>query len=197
LFENSLIKNIQKQDNSETIFYFYWGVGTIYIIPFIETNCRKIVSRFHGYDWHEEKTIGYLPLRRAIFKKLTHCAFVSENAKKYTENRYGDIVSSKSYVHELGVFSHGRSVQSNDNVLRIVTCSFMVPVKRIPLLIDALKEISIPIEWTHIGEGIMRQELEEMTQLMPANIKVTFAGYVDSVFDFYVNNPVDLFIHVS
>lgn len=75
----------------------------------------------------------------------------------------------------------------------------MVPVKRLDLLIRALKQLDIALEWTHIGSGELWDQLITMSKTLPSNVKTNFVGNVPSerVFDFYAGQFVDLFINVS
>ena len=94
---------------------------------------------------------------------------------------------------------------SNDKVFRIVSCSFLVPVKRIDLLIKGLeilgkKNTDKIFEWTHIGDGPLRSELEKLAEKrLPKNLNYRFLGYVPEggVISYYKNNMIDVFINVS
>ena len=47
--------------------------------------------------------------------------------------------------------------------LKIVSCSRIVPIKRIHRILEALREIKdFPIEWTHIGGGELLEDIEKM-----------------------------------
>ena len=96
---------------------------------------------------------------------------------------------------------------SQKNVLSIVSCSFLVEVKQVDKIIRSLKLIAtkmseISFTWTHIGDGVLYDNLillakSELSGL--ENIQYDFVGNYENeqVYEFYKNNPVDLFINVS
>jgi len=91
---------------------------------------------------------------------------------------------------------------STDGIIRVVSCSYLVPVKRIDLLLDGLiwlarEHPERTIHWTHIGDGPLMQELKGKIQNLPVNLKCHLTGYLPSVYDYYRENPVDVFINTS
>lgn len=199
LLKNPSIREILYNRTDDLVLYFYWGKGAAFIVPFIDTSkFFKVIARFHSGDLYEDRSNIYLPLRKALFQSLDNAVFISSSGLEYVTRNYPH-VASKGKIFRLGVHSKGKAHASEDGVLRIVTCSFMVPVKRIHLLIEALRSSTINIEWTHIGDGPLRNELKDRAKTLPANVKVNWAGWVESgkVLDFYINKCVDLFINVS
>lgn len=90
------------------------------------------------------------------------------------------------------------------NNFNIVSCSRIVPLKRVNLIIEALKILDNKkqkrnIIWHHIGDGDGLEDLIEYAKNNLKNIKFDFVGYLNNsdVYDFYKNNKVDLFINVS
>jgi glycosyltransferase involved in cell wall biosynthesis len=75
----------------------------------------------------------------------------------------------------------------------------MVPLKRLELLVEALMQASIPIEWTHIGDGETWEAVTSAAQKLPSNVKATFLGRLPNaqVVEYLTHNPTDLFINVS
>jgi glycosyltransferase involved in cell wall biosynthesis len=94
---------------------------------------------------------------------------------------------------------------SRDGVLRVVSCSFLVPVKRVDLLIRALAHLGrqrpdMHILWSHLGDGPLSFELRGLAaRVLPANVEARFLGEMThrSVLDFYRSQPVDIFVNVS
>lgn len=91
---------------------------------------------------------------------------------------------------------------SDDGVLRIVSCSGLTPVKRVPLLVESLALLAgsgVRFSWTHLGGGPMDGEVRSMAaEMLPAG-SATFAGPLSNreVHEYYRDNPVDLFVNVS
>lgn len=117
-------------------------------------------------------------------------------AEKYDKTAHLTYLGSIKYYD-------GICQSSEDNVFRIVTCSGVTPVKRIGLLVEALKDWnSSKIQWTHIGGGPLFDKLNtEVNQLMNSNpyICVKLLGWKTNkeVQQYYAENPVDLFVNVS
>jgi glycosyltransferase involved in cell wall biosynthesis len=96
------------------------------------------------------------------------------------------------------------SQPSRDGVLRLVSCSFIVPVKRVPLLAQGVvayahRHRSTRIQWTHLGDGDQKERVLDEVGHPPANLRVEMLGHLDNreVLAFYERNCCDLFVHVS
>lgn len=179
--------------------YFYWGKNAAYLLPFFRHNPGKKVVRFHGGDLYEEQRAnGYIPFREPILRSLTHAVFISEHGENYLHQQFPNI-NFASQVFRLGVSDAGLSFPSRDNVLRIISCSALIPVKRVNLIVSALMRIDFPIEWTHFGDGPEREELLTASQKLHKNIMVRFSLNIPNshLRKFYVDHRVDLFLLVS
>lgn len=197
LATHPFIKKLTGLKLKDTVIYFYWGTGPALLAPLLNPdNFSKVVAKFHGGDLYEERTNGYLPFRKTIFDTLTHALFISEQGLKYAEIKYG---IKNGGVFRLGVVSKGKSKYSQDNTLRIVTCSSAIPVKRLNLLIEALHHVTIPVVWTHIGDGPLLSSLKQAATSLPSHVSATFLGFMPAqeVQLFYSDSVIDLFINVS
>ncbi|WP_320051839.1 glycosyltransferase [uncultured Acetobacteroides sp.] len=186
------------EDDTYTTLYFYWGVRSSFIVPFISENCKNIAVRFHGSDTYEETNGGYIPLRSQQLAKVNKCYFCSEYGRKYVESKY-PFVTKKAEIARLGVHDRGICQPSTDGVFRILTLSNMVPLKRLELLVEALMQASIRIEWTHIGDGETWEVVTSAALKLPQNVKATFLGRQPNaqVIEYLTKNPTDLFVNVS
>jgi glycosyltransferase involved in cell wall biosynthesis len=131
--------------------------------------------------------------------------FISEHGKKYFESTYG-LRNEKNTVSRLGIinnypFNPGVPEQE---YFRIITCSNLIGVKRVHLVIKALEKVksSKRIIWNHFGEGPLMMELIEMAEKTLKNtekIESKFSGQVHNadIMKFYSENYVDLFINTS
>jgi glycosyltransferase involved in cell wall biosynthesis len=90
-------------------------------------------------------------------------------------------------------------LRSNDDVLRIVSSSNIIPLKRIALIAQALSQIDFKVEWTHLGDGKLFHLIKDIIQHLPENITVNLPGRVkpEEVLNFYILNSVELFLNVS
>jgi glycosyltransferase involved in cell wall biosynthesis len=98
-----------------------------------------------------------------------------------------------------------KTTASGDGVIRIVSCAFLVDVKRIDLIVRGIAELAnrmsaLEIEWTHFGDGPLMPEILLLTQsILPKRVKCNLIGHVstDVIYQWYFNQPVDVFINVS
>jgi glycosyltransferase involved in cell wall biosynthesis len=107
--------------------------------------------------------------------------------------------ADKLRLARLGTFDHGPGPWSPSRVLRIVSCSRLVPLKRVQMLAAAIKQVTVPVEWTHFGDGPERDRLEVMIAPWSSNVKAVMAGAVpnEELMAWYRTHPVDLFVHLS
>lgn len=195
------LKLHKELDSSNTIFYSYWGRDTILALMFLKTK-GKLVSRFHGYDLYPERNMAnYLPYQLRLLKSLD----MSVPCSKHGQNKLFSISANlnlNTFVGRLGTISKGKTPQySNREYFNIVSCSSLIPLKRVLLIAKALKFADIKIEWTHIGEGSEKIKLEEEILKISKNnnVKINLLGYIQpqEVLDVYTSKRFDLFINVS
>ncbi len=195
-------------DAKGTVFYTYW-LGDLTLGLATAGNDlfrRKIVSRAHGIDLYEERSVPpYLPCRKMIFKNISRVYAVSIDGKSYLSRKYPDCRDIIG-VSRLGVDDPGFDAKpSRDGVFRILSCSFAVRVKRIDLIIRGIAELAVrdpmrKIEWTHMGDGPLRLELEKLArEIFPPNVLFRFTGLLENrqVIEFYRDNMADVFLNVS
>ena len=195
-------------DLAKTIFYTYWldEVAMGVCLAKKKYPDIKIISRAHGYDMYNERsTYCYIPYRPEIFENLNKVYTASLDGEQYLSNKY-PLYKSIFKVSKLGVKNPGfMTKQSEDTVFRIISCSDIVPVKRIELLVLGLKELGDfkkdhQFSWVHIGEGLLETKIKKLSKtILPKNIEYRFLGLIPNadVISFYKNNPVDIFINVS
>lgn len=182
------------------LLYFYWGTNALSIIPFLDRNCRaRAVSRFHSIDLYEERVEnrGYIPLQRRLLERIDAAVAISSHGFNHLLSQ--GVEPGKVFLHRLGVTDAGLSHPSTDGIFRIVSCSAAIPVKRLHLIVEALGELDQVVEWTHIGDGPLMEELKSACTKLPANITCRFLGQIKNtaVRQIYRENPCDLFLNVS
>ena len=167
-------------------------------------------TRMHAYDLYEERhNPNYLPFRKLIFSVCDKLFFISKQGKNYFKKKYHIENDSKLIVNYLGVIKsttlklEKSKFVSNESELVLVSCSSMIGLKRIHLIIDCLSKIkNINIRWYHFGDGSLKEQLElaayqKLNEL--THISYFFQGHVSNelINAFYAMNHVDLFINVS
>lgn len=199
--KKTLYENLLNEGN-ESVFYSYWLTPSALALAMIKEKKPHIIaiSRVHGGDLYAERhSPSYLPFQRTIIEKLDRTYSISENGKDYLGNRYPEL-KEKIGIERLGTInSSSLRVKKKSHLLRIVTCSYLKPVKRLHLLANALKNTKIEIEWTHIGDGPERKKIDEEIIVLPANVNVVFLGSIPNkdILENYRLNNYDLFINVS
>ncbi|MBN1683145.1 glycosyltransferase [Candidatus Bathyarchaeota archaeon] len=208
--ENWLKKYIKKNNVNlkSTIFYTYWMTWATLGIGLTKSVIKdiKLVSRAHGYDLYEERhSPPYIPFRTATLSKIDKLYLVSEHGKNYIIKKY-PLLKNKVKVSRLGVTPQKTlSESSSDGAFRLLSCSYIVPVKRIELIIRGLNLIGrkrpyLKIIWTHIGYGLLMEEIAKLaSDTLPNNVKVKFLGFLKNpeVLEYYRENPIDVFINTS
>lgn len=199
LLHHPFIKQLIDENNPHAYFYFFWGVGAADVVPFLNKSLtKKIMVRMHRFDLFENEVGNYIPFRLKLIKHSSLIAPSSKAGENHLRLLYSGY-SNKINVKMLGVKSFGKSKQLHDGIFRIVTVSYMAPVKRLSILANALKDFHDPLEWTHLGDGPLRSDIEGIVKTLPSNIKVNLIGMVEStkVQDILVKQPFNLFLNIS
>jgi colanic acid/amylovoran biosynthesis glycosyltransferase len=192
-------RNLFRKLSEFDILYFYWGDKASVLVPVIRRYfSKKILVRFHGSDLYEEVKGGYIPYQGKLVESLDMAVFISDHGSRYLTGKYPEI-GFKSRTFRLGVKDYGISLPSSDNILRIVTSSNMIPLKRLDLLAEALHHVPFPLIWHHFGDGPEMDRVKDIAKSLPANINIEFSGHIphSELVGFFLNNPVDLFLNVS
>lgn len=201
LFNNYIcskqIKKIIREIAEDDIIYSYWGKGACYLAPYIKKKI-KFVSRFHGeWDLWEESSGNYAPIRKLVAGSLSLAVFISQKGENYFKKRY----QCPTIVSRLGIINIDTiSKKSDDGILRLVSCSSVYSLKRVPLIFQALQLIdNIQVQWTHIGDGAEFKSLKQLVEDAHSNIHVKLLGKLTNkdVMTYYATNAVDVFINVS
>ncbi len=199
----SLWEKLISETSPGDVQYFYWGDKSVMMAPYLKRKItNKCFARFHRTDLYDYAKAGFIPFRKFVFPALDCLLPISNDGKEYLiQNNPTLQLSAKTIVSRLGVPDRGINPTNVQNEpFHLVSCSYLVPVKRIELLIDALKNITtFEIKWTHIGSGPLHTSLAEKAKLLPANIKVNMLGELTNsqVIQYYKNHQIDLFINVS
>uniref|UniRef100_F4C960 Glycosyl transferase group 1 n=1 Tax=Sphingobacterium sp. (strain 21) TaxID=743722 RepID=F4C960_SPHS2 len=196
------IKPLIRSLDKNTVLYAYWAE-----IPLFTSDCVrsfKKVVRMHGGDFYLNRNHGYLPLRQDIYDAANLLLPISKDIANVLTTTYNQ-TSSKILINHLGVQRSIHEIKPYDvtsyNTKVIVSCSNVIPLKRVHLIVDALKLASSEenIEWHHFGDGIELKAIEKRIELLSDNIKVFLHGWTspNKLMDFYRANNITWFINVS
>lgn len=164
--------------------------------------CARVISRAHRYDLYaQQNRVHYLPFRRLLLSRLSAILPCSKDGKKYIDSTWPGFESkvSTSYLGTRDM--PNKSEENSETPLRLVFCSRVVEVKRVPLLAKAISLLDregLCVEWTHFGDGPQIDEAKAAC----SNLKdstVRFEGSVPNnmLLNEYGSRHFDLLINVS
>jgi glycosyltransferase involved in cell wall biosynthesis len=185
--------------NEFDILYFYWGLRWSQIIPFLPEDLKpKIIVRFHGSDLYEHTNNGYIPWRYHQLLRIDSAIAISYSGKKYIEEQY-PFLNGRIFISRIGTKDYGQNPFIKSDTIRIISCSNLVAVKRVGLIVTALGFLKKRVEWIHFGDGPQRKEIEKLLARLPDNINRNLAGAVkhEELMNYYKTMPADLFLNVS
>lgn len=194
------------QKGGEGIVYSYWYselcLGAVRLKK--KFSGYRFVTRTHGCDLYDERTaLHYQPFKCEMENLLDRIVFAAQSSKNYYLNRYRKKDSEKYCVSRIGAQGYQRpEYKMQEGKLTILSCSAMVEIKRIPLIIDALMGITeYEIVWFHVGGGEMEKSVREYAECLNSrhNISCKFMGNMlhDDYIGWLEKQPIDLFITTS
>ena len=184
--------------------YAFWGMGAALCLPWLPPVLGGVAVRLHRFDLYE--TDGSLPLRLALFASVRRVLAISEDGRRYLIDRFAPSadLAAKTVVSRLGTTDPGPVVRQprSDATITVVSCSSVIPVKRVTRIADALELLGDPrtVRWVHFGDGPLMEHLRErITGLVGTRVAVELRGVTPNadVLDFYRRNRVDVFVNVS
>ena len=190
------------------IIYSYWCFDQVLAAVRLKDKYPKlkVVSRFHGFDLYTWRTgaAQWQCFRNEILPKLDKLIFVSQQGRRYMLDTWPNIDESKCLVSHIGTGENQRIAYKDGEYYTIISCSDMISLKRIDLIIEALAQLpsDIKVQWYHLGDGFLESELKQFAKEKledKPNIKYMFAGRLPfgEVCEFYRNVTPTAFITTS
>ena len=199
LLNSKIVRQLFDEINEMDICYFYWGKGALNLAYFYKGKA-KYVSRFHGeWDLWEESSGNYAPIRKMVAESLNLAAFISKKGEAYFHSKYENCPTG---FYPLGTNDYGVLLESKDDtIFNVLSCSTVYPLKRVPLIFQALNNLEgVKVHWTHLGGGTHFPELKEIVgKECKKHLRVDLPGMLthDQVMEWFKTNHADLFINVS
>lgn len=188
-------------NKKEVVAYSYWKGSSTAALCYAKEQglLATCVTRCHGGDiYYDILPFPYRPLEKYIIANCDLVLPVSKTGVDYLHNI--GFSKDKLQVARLGIEKFKElSSCSNDGILRIVSCSNIIPIKRVGLLVQALALLSHPFHWVHFGDGEERTYIERLIGQLPSQSTAELRGRVPNheVLHYYRENPVDVFVNVS
>lgn len=184
------------------ILYSYWAEAPMFTTKLVR-DFKKVI-RMHGGDFYTERNQGYLPLRHEIYSQAQLLLPISKDIEYLLKKRY-HIADSKLFLNYLGVNNQFNRfdlrVYTSSSPIVLVSCSNVVPLKRIEVIADTLKQFPETVKaiWHHFGDGTDMERLKRKIKGLPENVEVELHGWTEQkeLYDFYNNNRITWFINVS
>ncbi len=192
-------------DGSGSLYYSYWFDNKALGLAMLREKGKNIaaVSRIHRWDlYFETHRNRYISFQRYKCEHLSGLFFIAAQGREY----FRKLVAPRTdnlYVSRLGTRYPLEGKAMAGDRYTLVSCSRLVPMKRVSLIIEALSRLKgLKLDWYHLGDGELEAALkEEAARLLDASpdIGYHFYGQVsnDRVHDFYAGHRVDLFLNVS
>ncbi len=191
---------VSKNDNRKLLLYSYWMNASAYAIAMLKQKYGlPAICRVHGADLYEDRNDGYLPMRTYILEQLDNIFPASNAGCSYLINKYGFERKIKCW-HLGSQNSSGQRMILDRRCFCIVTCAYIIPLKRIDAIAEAICGIEdIDIQWVHFGSGSDLMGIEKIIKSAKPNIECRLMGNVNSseLMEFYMENDVHLFINFS
>ena len=196
-----LFDYLKTNNLKDSIHYTYWFEKWTTILSVLKNKnkIKMLISRAHRYDLYTERSENkFIPYRKFQLKHIDNLFLISKQGLNYISKKYPKY-KLKYKLSYLGTADYGMYSSKKKLIPVLVSCSFIVPIKRLYLIAEALKNISFSLKWIHIGDGPERSKIENICKTLPKNIEVEFKGHLTNyeVLSFYKKNYVTAFINVS
>lgn len=179
------IARIVRTEKTDLIYTYWCTSATIAALRLKKKySGLKVITRFHGYDLFEERfLVNWQCLRDYVAENCDQMFFASEHGKNYFLERWGERWKEKSQVSYLGCRKMDFIKTPQNDCLKIISCSNLIPLKRVELIIAALAELpeNLQVEWHHFGDGKSRKNCEKSARDLldkRENIRYKFWGVV-------------------
>lgn len=195
------IRTFIAQNGTGIFSYSYWKSPAASALGLLKADGKipSFVTRCHGGDlYYEVLAQPVRPYDLFVNNQSEAVIAISQHGVNYLLKKEFD--RNKVILSRLGVtMPQVKARCSHDGILRIVSCSSIIPVKRLEILASALSMFIIPFEWTHFGDGRDKIKIEKILECLPSCGRANLLGWVDNpaVLLYYAQNPVDVFVNVS
>lgn len=198
----SLSRWIARERLHDAIFYDYWFENTTLALAALRAAgvVRCAVSRAHRFDIFDAswEGLGRVPFREYKSRSLDAVFSVSEDGARYLQDHFNGFASKVS-VARLGVPLPPILPLGAEGPPVIVSCSALLPRKRVHLIPTILARCRRPLRWVHFGDGPERKRVQAAAQALPSDVAWELRGWVDNqaVHDFYGGQQVAAFLSLS
>lgn len=197
-----LADQIKDSNLKDDIFYSYWFDDWALVLSVLKQrhDINKFITRAHRFDLFENlRENKRIPFRAFQLSQVSKVYSVSKAGTDYLSDLYPQH-SELFDTSYLGTIDHGAGAYSPSS-FTIVSCSRLVSVKRVDLILEAIKDMT-DVTWVHCGDGPLLKMLQiavEKVQRDNKSLCIDLKGHVrnEELMKFYAENSVNAFINVS
>lgn len=201
-------QDIIKKDEQGVIYSYWYNYRILLLCKYRNkfNNC-KILTRAHGYDLYEDQsTVNWQPYKSYMDMKLDQVIFISEHGYRYYIKHFAQVKDNidKYQIFRLGITRQEiKKLCTSRNFFLLVSCSGVIPVKRVHLIVEALSKIDFHwIKWVHFGNGDLLESIRmDAENLLGTkdNITYKFMGMCPNqeILRYYQENVPDAIILTS
>lgn len=160
-------------------------------------NDQKLFAvKMRGFDLFDYRNkLNFIPYRDFIFANAKTRMTVSTEGVEYLKKMgYNNV-----FLNYTGIRINRLFYAPNAEEFVLVSCSNILPIKRVDMIAEAVKKSTFRIKWIHFGTGPDLELVKGTLTSLPKNVSVELRGHVsnEALLYFYSNNHVDAFVHVS
>lgn len=184
-------------------FYSYWVDTNAFALVLLKKKFRQIkfIVRTHNGDLYDERhPKGFVVFRKSIYEQASIVAPISNHGRQYIKHKWAAFANKTKTFH-LGVKQQPIAPIPKSSLFRIVSCSSLIPIKRLDKIIEVISLLPFQLEWIHFG-GSLREVTtlkKQAEKSLGENISFSPRGYISNaeLMEFYRNEPCDVFINLS
>ncbi len=205
--ERLIRKSMSREEKKDICLYSFWITYDAYAVARIKRDYPECyaVARAHSFDLQISKNaVNPYLMKKCICNNFDKIAFISENILNEFLDYYKE-KQSNFVVQYLGsIGAHCKYIaRAKHETLTILSCSSIIPVKQLNVIIDALSNWEkCKVKWIHIGDGAQRDEIKELAKNKLSkltNVEYEFAGFMRNteVLKYLCRNDIDVFVNSS
>lgn len=181
--------------------YSYWTSDWATVLGLWKRRDARVRfhTRMHGFDMFRERAVdGWPRFQHFHLQQADRIYIASQAGLDYMADRHPGYRDRFKLAY-VATQDHGLAPWAPADTLRVLSCSNLIELKRVPLIAASLAHVQSAVQWTHFGAGPERKAVEQMAATLPANVQVNLMGSRPNseVIDWYKHNPVDVFVHAS
>ena len=193
---------IKERGLSKPIVYTYWMYGWNLAVARLRIKglISKAVTRCHGFDTYDERwNLGVVPFRRYVAKYFDKIYPACDAGSLYLKKKIPKAWHYKVQTSHLGVMAQVNYQPDKIDVPVLVSCSSIIPLKRVEKIVEVLQYINTPLHWVHFGDGEGMDNLKSVAAALPSNVSHELKGAVpnSTIIDYYKENSVDCFLSLT